>query len=475
MVFLRLNDRYGRLSQRKAIVVAFVSGSLLLFSGLLIVGLRSFLLAFAQRHCYSSLPIPPFHSSLSYFPCLALAFARELALHLEASSDSPMVFSVSAVSQALEAIHIMNAPLTTTFGIEIEFIVAYNQADYAHKLFLESRRLWEDNPGCIHGCKFRPHIISHMIDVLREAGFSVNDLYCYNDYSNWSVDTDGSTDAMPEYPLDPEFEGLHFYGMELKTPVFFFSQVTPALCQIEKMLNTLQRNFKVFTNDTCGLHVHVGNREVGFPLDTLKSFAKLVTAFENQLSSVHPDHRIYNLHCRAPGANFPGRDPLEKIAIINDADSTETLVGCMSSCRNGDSGGFAYNFTNLAINHEINTIEFRQHEATLEVRAMGAWTILVCGLIQKCHGTDKEEISKFIHRHIDNETYTLIDLLDDLGFGEIASFYLQRDLYDHREPTYIMHETDEDQSEDEELANNMERMFARLDAIVNGPGILSGL
>ena len=321
--------------------------------------------------------------------------------------------------------------LTTTFGIEIEFVVAYKQANYANKLFLENRRLWEANPGCLHNNKFRAHIISHMVDLLREAGFSVNDLYSKSDFSNWTVDTDGSIDAWPESPWDPEYDGMHFYGMELKTPVLLWSEAQSALCQVQDVLDVVRRNFKIFTNTSCGLHDHVGNQDLGFPLRTLKNLAKLVTVFERQFESIHPSHRVYNLHCRSPGANFAGMTLRERLGTIGHAKHKEDLVSCMSSCPSTDGWGFAYKFSNLITSRQIKTIEFRQHEATLDVREMGAWAILVCGLVEKCDEMSEEEVSGLIFRYIDDKEHTLVELLCDLGLEDLAAYYRRRGLYSH--------------------------------------------
>lgn len=45
-------------------------------------------------------------------------------------------------------------------------------------------------------------------------------------------------------------------------------------------------------NNSCGLHVHVGNDEAGFPLQTIKNLLSLYTAFERVIDKMHTQWRI---------------------------------------------------------------------------------------------------------------------------------------------------------------------------------------
>ena len=56
--------------------------------------------------------------------------------------------------------------------------------------------------------------------------------------------------------------------------------------------NELTKQQLLLVNNTCGLHVHVGNDEDGFPLQTLKNVLSLHTAFERVIDSIHSLHRI---------------------------------------------------------------------------------------------------------------------------------------------------------------------------------------
>ena len=133
--------------------------------------------------------------------------------------------------------------LNVTWGVEIEFVVAYRAGNYTNTPYLD------------------PNIAvrAHIIHLIQEAGFSLNGLNPPFNYEFWTVDTDGSIKAEPEDPLLPRWDNLQFSAVELISPSFFWSQSAVAFQQLEMALQIIQQNFTAFTNRSCGLHIHVGN------------------------------------------------------------------------------------------------------------------------------------------------------------------------------------------------------------------------
>ena len=201
------------------------------------------------------------------------------------------------------------------------------------------------------------------------------------------------------------------------------------------MLQVLQQNFRVFTNNSCGLHVHVGNREWGFPRRTLKTFAQLVTVWERQLASLHPGHRINNVHCRAPSSNFCDTDLVKNVLILQDAKSTKALIKVMSFNPYGAGRGFAYNMKNLIDKGLKATIEFRQHEAIFDVPAIAAWASLACRLVEKCHYISHTDFISLVVQGVSPDAPNILELLNALGLGDLAAYYAQSALYEHPQPT----------------------------------------
>ncbi|KAG9764766.1 hypothetical protein KCU95_g18558, partial [Aureobasidium melanogenum] len=67
--------------------------------------------------------------------------------------------------------------------------------------------------------------------------------------------------------------------------------------EITAIINTLKQKcikpgFRVFTNETCGLHVHIGRDRFGFTLDTTKNIMGIFTAYERCFDSLLTVDRI---------------------------------------------------------------------------------------------------------------------------------------------------------------------------------------
>ena len=311
----------------------------------------------------------------------------------------------------------MDSSVQTTFGIEVEFILAFKPTNFADRA----------SP------QLETSVYNHIIDILREAGFSVNPFGAAFNYSNWTVDIDFSIKAQPDNAHWMDFE---FLGVEIKTPVFFFRERAVAFQQLATAFQLIQLQYFVFTNSSCGLHVHVGNRSLGFPRQTLKTFAQMVLVFERQLESLHPIHRINNVHCLSPGSNFLTRDLTKNVRLIQQAQSTAAIVYQMSCKAEGHRRGFAYNMSNLRDEEVMPkpTIEFRQHEGTIDMTAIAAWVGLVCGLVEVCHWMSREDAEAVLAEGIRNKYITVVDFLTQLGMSDVADYYRKRGWHEHPQP-----------------------------------------
>lgn len=305
--------------------------------------------------------------------------------------------------------------LNVTFGVELEFVVAYRAGQYTNLPHLDPDSA----------------VRAHIIHLLQEAGFSMNGLTPPLNYEFWTVGTDGSIEAEPEDPLLTQWEDFRFSAVELISPKFFWSRSALAFQELERALQIIQQEFAAFTNRTCGMHIHVGNEEWGFPRSTLKKFAQVVAAFERQLAAIHPFHRVKNVHCRPPSSNFESEDVVNNILSLQAAQNTKTLIERMSCCPHGANRGFAYNLRNLVTNGAPPTIEFRQHEATLDVVTCAAWASLACGLVARCHELSPTDLRNLLTRGISPNPPTLLELLVALDLGELATYYGHGTLHKH--------------------------------------------
>lgn len=309
----------------------------------------------------------------------------------------------------------------TTFGIEIEFIVCYNPEAYKNKLWTVEGILWPmEFTRSLHH-RFGILVRQHMIQILNENGFPTNG-YQSQDFSKWTVYTDDT--------VHPIHESENWYAIEVKTPALDYSR--EALEQVEKVVELLVSRFNLYTNEHCGLHVHVGNGDRGFDLRTLKNFCSLITVFDCQLDSLHPPDRLRNPHVKSTRRVFsPGTTPQHKLFFIENLEAIDGLIQMFHYTVEGEfSKHMAFNFFNLlefvSVTHPLRTIESRQHRGTLDPKLITNWAKVVCNLVALSY-SDQPCFRLLIDEHIDDDTmYTAVDLLTNLKLFDSAEFYAPR-------------------------------------------------
>lgn len=308
-----------------------------------------------------------------------------------------------------------SSPFCLTLGIELEFIVLYNPEDYHDEL-----QQWLAGEEKFYLTRLSPTshqnygflVCRRMIQILNENGFSTNS-YLHVDFSKWTVDTDYTVTAADNIK--------NWYAVELKTPVLDCSG--PALKQVETVVELLGSKFKLYTNESCGLHVHVGNEDRGFDLRTLQNFCSLVLAFRHQFDSLHSPDRLKNEYVKPIRMEFDPEAPLrEKLSFIDNSNTVDDLVSLMHH-PNYD-GYLAYGFLKLRDNPGIpfRTIEFRQHQSTLDPERITNWVMMAYNLVGIAHN-DSAGLSNLIEKHSHKNSYTILDLFNDLKLPDLAKFY----------------------------------------------------
>lgn len=319
-------------------------------------------------------------------------------------------------------------PFQLTFGVEIELIVRFDideceitQFDQVVRAMIESRRTRNHRAISI--------LRAHIIRLLQEQEIPVNSLN-QEGYEKWTVDTDGSIDSSLDMPRG--WESFSHYGIEIKTPVYPF--LDSALSDMSRVINLVTSNMHTFVNESCGLHVHVGNGQRGFRLQTLKNFCMLITSFESQINSLHPLHRILNEHATPVGRVFEGDSPQDKVNRVNGFRTVRDIEECYN-CYFGRAYNYcAYNFLNL-LHTSLKTIEFRQHEGAIDAGEISMWVETVCAFVQLSHDAGDDGFMDLVQEHMEDPIYTIIDLFRDLGLNRSLTYYAFRGIYAHpRQP-----------------------------------------
>ncbi|MCJ1244829.1 hypothetical protein MMC30_002030 [Trapelia coarctata] len=304
--------------------------------------------------------------------------------------------------------------LNETFGTEIEFILAFlrtrewelwHEAAKAQGLSRETIRLAERNE--------KTEARRAIITSLREAGFTVND-HGLADSTRWSVESDGSVDATDKEKenrsmrfanaqqrpfTEDEWKRLMYCSVEVKSCVLPFN--ANSLLAVELAVQTIVRNHSVYVNESCGLHVHVGNQTLGFPIQTVKTFATLVTCFEKQFNQLHAEHRLKSNYSVLETTAFhpQDRDPWQIAQTIDGCRNLEDIINRFGRDRNDPElikHHWCYNFNNLLFREDRRTIEFRQHQGTLDSAAIIRWIKFACISVSIAHRVPKEVLWKLI-------------------------------------------------------------------------------
>ncbi|MCJ1335110.1 hypothetical protein MMC09_000376 [Bachmanniomyces sp. S44760] len=336
----------------------------------------------------------------------------------------------------------MEETLQVTFGVEMEFLVPFDHARYAGSIPEHDHRY---KP--VGGSKFRNLeyynklkwlVREEIIAVLRAQRFKVNDYRNDNNYENWTVFSDNSVSAPvdfcgqmtgsldgEEYLWPEECSALGYADVEVKSRALLYC--AESLEEVFSAIHVINENFPTLVNETSGLHVHIGNRTFGFPLQTVKNLAILVSVFENQFNSLHPPERLDNEYCVPPSYSLgaAGGDSWQIANLIDLVDSLEEVVALLG--RDPDLDDYShykcYNFNNLLFAGEKKrTIEFRQHEGTMDPGDIVAWISLTASLVSLSHNTFADIILEIVLDHGDTNL-RVTDLLVELGLTTIADYY----------------------------------------------------
>lgn len=374
-------------------------------------------------------------------------------------------------------------PLTLTFGVEFEFILAYfpkgpvplggnkeekdGQAQASRKRPLPSDSPSPSSspektgsPASSSSSEYtdekylseqHEHHLqrSKLIPVLRAAGIPVHDAQDPSNpdeaqgYEKWAVLGDASVEPEAKHERDMAITWANGMTTTLTraqrrvlrfTDVEITSRVLPyclaSFREIETVLSTLISRFPVLVPDSAGLHVHIGNGSKGFPLHTLQNLTTLAACFENQLNEIHPADRLDNPYCYLPRWSFePADRDLWKMAeILDGQESVGQLVNTWQLARGSllSNHQRCYNLANLLYTGSKKTIEFRQHEGSLDFEVVQAWVLMVGALVSVAHEVDAAVFLNLILERGYEADFDVLGLLESLGLNVLAEFYKER-------------------------------------------------
>lgn len=323
----------------------------------------------------------------------------------------------------------MSNPLNLTFGVELECIICFDPALFQPALHDADGVLWEQEISSKLHTETKLRIIfrEHIANFLRAKGFRTYKGTARGGNQKWTVTNEYSIE-INDGPRSED--GFLECDVEIKSPALLFCP--EGLRRVQHMVQLLTKNFDVFVNDSCGLHVHIGNRKKGFPLETLKHFSILTAIFEHQLDTLHPAHRIGNPHARGASALFKGQHPWGIVRRIQGCETKADLVLLYADNEDHPDRCFAYNLCPMLFGRN-RTIEFRQHKGTLEWPEIVDWVQLAGGMVNAMHQISAVGLAQLISTCAFDPKFTVFDLMLRLKLEALVDYYSGH-LHTHRRP-----------------------------------------
>lgn len=273
-------------------------------------------------------------------------------------------------------------------------------------------------------------------------GYYLEEAYERNDgiqsYDQWWI-----TDDILSRPTDSNYS---WWAIEVVSPVYNFSP--ESLDEVQRAINQLTSKFHIEVNKSCGLHVHVGHGASGFSLVALKNLFKFFVAFEPQLELLHPKHRRGRHHIYSAPLRFRseladkfqtryGKNsdlPLNVAYALHEISKHQSTNGVISDWDKQKI--VAITPRALALPGTKKTIEFRQHESTVDPNRIRAWIELVVQMVAKVESYNPNQLDRLMLQHYGanhSETNpgqcTTIQLFRLLGISEAVVAFYQDKLY----------------------------------------------
>jgi hypothetical protein len=209
-------------------------------------------------------------------------------------------------------------PLDVSFGVEFEFILVEHFPDFAEwnaktrseKVFYGLSQAGDVLKNTRFRCKSCGKQFRMPINV------QTDNKDWESDHSQWNIVADASMELTTSQKRPLYGNNFDMMGIEVTSRKLFADRDQPvpsngattdhkhtisAADEIETVLGALRQAFNspasandihkarwLVVNKTCDLHVHVGNDEKGFPLQTVKNLLSLCTAFERVIDGMHP-------------------------------------------------------------------------------------------------------------------------------------------------------------------------------------------
>jgi hypothetical protein len=283
----------------------------------------------------------------------------------------------------------------------------------------------------------------HISNTLTEAGFSSmrepdSDGQPREQYLDRWIITQDSSIKGPSGELRYSFQPI-----EMQSPAYLMTE--GSLKEVQRVCHLMTKTYRTYSGPTSSVHVHVGNKKQGFPLETLQNLMALLWTFEPQLETLHPEHRQKNGYCgsmrrssqlmvRMKQSKIDLRGSLDEIYNTKSISELILLMGFGY----GETGyKLGFNMSNLLesyvnddgehihIKSPKKTIEFRHHEGTMDPVAIYHWTKVCVNFVEFAEEVWTSKLRVWLRCNIDRKVvdYPAVAVLCALKIPVQAMYY----------------------------------------------------
>ncbi|KAG4424441.1 hypothetical protein IFR04_002497 [Cadophora malorum] len=262
-----------------------------------------------------------------------------------------------------------------TFGVELEFLMAFLPDDTPPPDPTKTRLL--RFPYTPEDIKIYHGLTQDMSDS-RDTDENGGRLICAkrhyddSDYSGWDVVEDGSIEKLAISPYG-------YFQIEVRSPAYYFT--AQALNEVRLACQTLTDNFCTLAVETSSLHVHVGDGERSFDFESMRRLEAFLWAFEPQLQSLHPPHRQSTYYATSLRAYELPRGALDLYGIGDIESLRDQVIDVSGYLKNTQVSICGIASAASDPEHKKKTVEWRQHEGTLDGEKVVKWIETVVGIM----------------------------------------------------------------------------------------------
>ena len=327
-------------------------------------------------------------------------------------SGSTSSSSSNCSSATISDVSLPAPPLSLTFGVEVECVVAYEAGIFGTgpkdvKIRREIEELLDRNDIPMNELRGDDPII----------------------YEKWTINED-ATIELPRNTAEREYEDAEF-----QSRIFYYDD-PHSFEEIRTVLRLAHNNFDLMTRpeNCCGLHVHIGNEDRGFPFAVLRRYVLFVMAFEHLLLSLTPESRLTPPHgkkcfCHLPSTliAFRGMTLAQRLEEVRACNREWQLQELMCPIWYGKNT--AFNIGSHSDNTK-RTLEHRLFAGTTDAEEIVAYVELCAGIVSFVWHTSDEDLEVLLQSAF-NGSYGLDNVFSAIGKPSLWQFLKGRVMQKH--------------------------------------------